>query len=254
MLTFSELGRYGRLGNQMFQIASTIGIATRNGYHVGFPYWKNYDHLERFGSSEDIDIQSYFKNPLPLMDDEPRGNAFIQWGYQPHLSLPDGTNLQGHMQSEKYFAHVDDLIRHYFEFKNPIEPLPEGAIVLHVRRGDYDDNYHPTMKYDYYTEALSIMPYDSDVYVFSDSIGDCQKMFDPLCLYHKLIYVSGNHYITDLQLMTTGTHFILSNSTLCWWGWWLSKQNGKVIAPRNWFGAVAGITADDIYTDKMIII
>ena len=45
MVTFANLGRYGRLGNQMFQIASTIGIAKANGYEYAFPESVSYTHL-----------------------------------------------------------------------------------------------------------------------------------------------------------------------------------------------------------------
>ena len=54
MVTFAQLGRYGRLGNQMFQVASTIGIAKANGYDYVFPEWVNHDAVERFGSKEDV--------------------------------------------------------------------------------------------------------------------------------------------------------------------------------------------------------
>ncbi len=39
MINFNKLGLFGRLGNQMFQIASTIGIAKKNGQDYGFNYW-----------------------------------------------------------------------------------------------------------------------------------------------------------------------------------------------------------------------
>jgi hypothetical protein len=249
MLTFSELGKYGRLGNQMFQIASTIGIAVRNGLYVGFPYWMNYDHKERFGSTENIDIQSYFKNPLPEVEEGYYSKYFVPWGYHNLLNFPDRTDIQGHMQSEKYFEHCKDLIRHYFEFKYEIDPLPEGAIALHIRRGDYDNGYHPFQTYDYYVKALNHLP-EGPIFVFSDDITECRKMFREC----DVTFIEGNHYVKDLQLMTTATHFVLSNSTLCWWGWWLSKQNGKVVAPAHWFGEVAHLSAKDIYTENMIVI
>ena len=37
MITFSLLGKYGRLGNQMFQYAAIIGIAKHNNYDYCFP-------------------------------------------------------------------------------------------------------------------------------------------------------------------------------------------------------------------------
>ena len=37
MITYSKIGHFGRLGNQMFQLASTYGIAKKKGYEVCFP-------------------------------------------------------------------------------------------------------------------------------------------------------------------------------------------------------------------------
>jgi hypothetical protein len=38
MITFNWLGRYGRLGNQMFQYATLYSIAKTRGYEFGIPY------------------------------------------------------------------------------------------------------------------------------------------------------------------------------------------------------------------------
>lgn len=40
MITYSKLGVKGNLGNQMFQIASTIGIAEKNNHDYFFPVWQ----------------------------------------------------------------------------------------------------------------------------------------------------------------------------------------------------------------------
>jgi hypothetical protein len=74
-------------------------------------------------------------------------------------------------------------------------------------------------------------------------------MFD-----ESFIIVEGNHYMKDLQMMAGCKHHIISNSTFSWWGWWLSGKRGKVIAPKKWFGEIAGISAKDIYTPEMILI
>ena len=86
-------------------------------------------------------------------------------------------------------------------------------------------------------------------FVFSDDIGAARQM-----LGNAHTYIEGNHYMVDLQLMTKCRNFILSNSTLCWWGWWLAER-GKCVIPRNWFGKAAwSITADDIYTPEQIVL
>src|SRR5690349_5601346 len=113
IVTFANLGKYGRLCNQMFQIASTIGIARRNRTDVGFPPWLNYDHRDRFGSNEDIDLDKYFVNPLPRYDGPVLPDYFVHWGYH-DVTLKESVSLSGHMQSTRYFEHCIDEVKWYF--------------------------------------------------------------------------------------------------------------------------------------------
>ena len=46
MITFNKLGQYGRFGNQLFHIASTIGIAKKQGYEFSFPNWSERAHFK----------------------------------------------------------------------------------------------------------------------------------------------------------------------------------------------------------------
>src|SRR5882724_10084070 len=111
MLTFKKLGRYGRFGNMLFQIAGTIGIAMKNNHSFAFPKLVNWDHLERFGSKEPIDLTNYFENPLPEMPDINFQDLFVHWGYHDITISPDrAISLEGHMQSPKYFNHCIDIV------------------------------------------------------------------------------------------------------------------------------------------------
>lgn len=223
MLTFSQLGKWGRLGNQMFQIASTIGIATKNYSYYGFPKWE---------------YQEYFKNPLPVFTEElPR--LEIPWGY--HDIIEDNVDLHGYLQSEKYFEHCKGLVRHYFKFKDTLQ-MPENSVSLHVRRGDYDDNCHPLLGMEYYEKALKLV--SGTVYIFSDDIEEAEKM-----LGSSFIYVKGNDPIKELQMMSLCKQHIIANSSFSWWGAWLG--GGKTIAPKRWFGENY-LNPKDIYTKNMI--
>ena len=132
MLTFGALGRYGRFGNQLFQVAGTIGIARKHGYDFAFPKWYNWDAVERFGTKEPIDIYNYLEHELPEVSNF--GNFqpyFVNWGYH-DVRLPNADwNLSGHMQSERYFDDCADEVRHYLTFKD--EPAPIPACAIHVR-------------------------------------------------------------------------------------------------------------------------
>lgn len=252
MLTFNNLGRLGRLGNALFQIASTIGIAEKHGYSYGFPVWRNYDHQERFGFQEDIDVAKYFLNPLP---GRPEGVYFeprtVDWGYQ-DLQLPDRNfSLDGHMQSEKYFSHCAGLIRHYFTLNDSL--IPSGCRDLadepntcgiHIRRGDYDNHYHPFCPAEYYREAMAMFPAGTKWIVFSDAPDKAREIIGT-----HAEYIQGQHYMNDFYMMTRCKHFIICNSTFSWWGAWLIQHAGKMIvvpSADNWFGRVAGITGHDI--------
>jgi hypothetical protein len=252
MLTFNNLGRLGRLGNGLFQVASTIGLAQKHGYAYGFPTWRNYDHVERFGFQEDIDVHKYFLNPLP---GRPEGVHFehktVDWGYQ-DLHLPDRNfSLDGHMQSEKYFAHCAELVRHYFTLDDTLFPAhcrdladEQNTCGIHIRRGDYDNDYHPFCTAQYYHEAMAMFPEATKWMVFSDAPARAREIVGP-----HAEYVEGQHYMNDFYMMTRCKNFIICNSTFSWWGAWLIRHPGKVVispSADNWFGQVAGINGRDI--------
>lgn len=232
MITFLELGKLGRFGNSMFQLASTIGLATKHGYSFAFPYWENHDHKTRFGSNEDCDLQKYFVHPLPLIPEDYKPmQIVIQWGYHTN-PIPDWVSLWGHMQSEKYFKHCAPLIRYYFEMK---DPYPQNDwIAIHVRLGDYDDQYHPRMTLDYFKRAMALFPTGSKFLVFSDDVASASEMFKGVAD----VWIRPNaDYIDDFKFMQSCRHFITANSTYSWWAAWLGKaEDKKVIAPINWFG------------------
>lgn len=252
MITFAQLGRYGRLGNGMFQIASTIGIARRLGYQFAFPYWKNYDHKDRFGSAEDIDVQRHFLNPLPITDDPGKFPDYpIQWGYHGGY-IPDNISLSGHMQSERYFKHCEQDIRHYFRFRK--EFIQSDHCAIHVRLGDYDDAYHPRLGWEYYGKAMAEFPPDTKFLLFSDDVCTAKKIFPP----HVSICTITD-YIHDFKAMKSCKNFICGNSTYSWWASYLGEHpEKKVVMPSNWFGPAWGSNyknmAADIYPEKTIVI
>ena len=109
MITFSNLGYHGRLGNQMFQYASIIGIAKKNGYDYCFP-------LHRSSLSRWFDLTT--KDQIFKLENMYNEQMF---NFQPIVfDLPDNVDYVGYFQTEKYFEHCSSFIRNEFRFKNEI--------------------------------------------------------------------------------------------------------------------------------------
>jgi hypothetical protein len=248
MITFRQLGRYGRFANGLFQIAGTIGIATKKGYSYAFPKWVNHDH-RNFSETEEIDVQKYFVNELPYADDLERfPEMFIHWGYH-GFDIPDNHSLVGHFQAPRYFAHCMDAIRYYFRMKD--EPEQNEFIAIHLRGKDYyegADNYHPQCTKEYYDKAMALFPGEKFL-IFTDDREAAAKRFE------GIEYAEGN-YIEDFRLMKRCKSFITSNSSYSLMAALLGEHPEKIIVcPSLWFGTQAGgMTGNDCYPENAIVI
>jgi hypothetical protein len=244
MITHKRLGNNGRLGNQLFQIAATIGTAIRNRDVAVFPPWSYADWFKHPITIQNIDAPTY---------QEPYF-AFRDIGYTGDL------NLEGYFQSEKYFVFCKDLIRWYFEPKNTERIKAKYGNVLsskicsiHVRRGDYitADDYFFHCDLSYYQQGINHIPADYFL-VFSDDIPWCKNAFH--IFKQNFIFVEDNADIEDLFLMSMCNHHIMANSSFSWWGSWLNRSEDKIIvAPKKWFGPKYSHDTKDLYTSNMTL-
>lgn len=248
-LTCLSLGRYGRFMNGGYQIAGILGIAKANNLEPVFPLWQNIDHRDRFGSTEDIDLYKHFVHELPPI---PRGiefqsEQFIQWGFHPTILSPGNYNLSGHFQSPRYFENCMDQVRHYLRMQD--EPEQGEYTAIHYRAGDYSTEigYHPRLPMSYYRPAMEQI--GGPFMVFSDDLNEARQMFGS-----DVDYSEGN-YLDDFRLLKRCKSFIIGNSSYSAMAAMLGEHpDKKVIAPRPWFGLMAGITGDDIYDKDWQII
>lgn len=237
----------GRLGNQIFQIATVIGYAKKH----SMPYC-----IPQRSINENI-WPAFFKH-FPT---EP--NRFIPYNdyKEPSHSyneIPKFQNirLEGFFQSEKYFSdYRQDIIN---AFQIPYKKL-DGFVSIHVRRGDYLDmqDKHPVITYEYISEAVKHfigLGYKSFV-VCSDDIKWCKIQLKPLELYGAVFsYSAGHGPIEDLAMMACCEHNICSNSSFSWWAYWLNRNPDKIgIMPKVWFGPGNSHLSDvDIYPEGVI--
>ena len=243
-LTYSQLGTFGRFGNQLFQIASTMGIAVNNWYGFAFPRLEWMDQLA---------------NPLPVLDRPVHSSRYVPFGYH-DITLPD-TRMDGidnlvidirnsYLQSWKYFRNINELVRHHLTFTNM--PEPTDAVAVHVRRGDYKtQDWHPLLDREYYDEAITEMAgyLPSSLLFFSDEPVEVWMMYSGANIYHSV------NPIEDFKKMMSCRHFIIANSTYSWWAAYLGAwPDKKVIAPKNWFSPEAPYHTRDLYPKNWIVI
>ncbi len=259
MITNKSIGSYGRWGNMVFQIAAVIGIARRSRQDFGFPPIINHDHRDRFGSTEDVDIDKYLLNELPRADGREFTERHCMWGFN-DVYLPSGDwDIRGHFQSQKYFTHCIDEVRHYLTFKE--EPGSQDYVACHFRAGDYENGgkaaYHPRMDIEYYVQAMSHFGIKSKFLVFTDDVPLAVLMFQQISEKYGYDIEMANpqfNYIQSFAIMKNCHSFICANSSFSLAAAILANQPGKkIVAPRLWFGDPAGGLQMD-YPENCIII
>lgn len=240
-ISFSRLGKTGRLGNQLFQIASVMGMAEKYKGEAAFPEAWSYDN--------------YFINPIPVGALQTQNQVKERWFNHYDWKLSTDSDLLGYLQSEKYFPKN---IKEQFTFKEEfLEPLREKdffkkeTISISVRRGDYVGNelYYNIPPHWYLDVLLTHFPHwrECNLLIFSDDVDYCKVHFE--CL-PNAIFPQGNE-IEDLAMMTLCDNHIIANSTLSWWGAWLAESKKIVHCGRlmtGWLAEQSDIK--DFYPDR----
>ena len=277
MITYNKIGHFGRLGNQMFQFAATVGIARKA--NQGFAFPKENTEVPSVEDFKDgirrevyFDLPKYFPNVERTLQPLEEIQTFHvaqepYFHFCPDLfTVPDQTNLMGYFQTEKYFEHCSDLILGFFQFDKDIKkqaennfpsfPVKLEYVSIHLRRGDYAglQQFHPVMDADYYFDAMTqFMDGDYCFLIFSDDIQYAKELFGEQ---ENIVYIEGNDPAVDMCMMTMCDHNVIANSSFSWWGAWLNDNtNKKVIAPKRWFGpAYKGVhDTKDLYPQSWIV-
>ena len=146
MLTYHKIGKNGRFGNQLFQIAATIGIALSCGDTYGFAKW---------------DYQDYFINKLPKVE-------------------KNAESLNGYLQDYRYFDQED--VKKYFAMRPIAEPLNKVFIHFRAYSDEGVEQIHPEQTRDYYTKAIKHFE-GSEFVVFSDNVDKAKDVVGVDCEY-----------------------------------------------------------------------
>jgi len=223
MITFSQLGKFGRFGNQMFQAAGIMAFSWRNNDDYILPFCDltgaTNIPLDKF--SNNITFTSAYTEPHYHYSPIP---------YKPNLNIQN-SYLQSYKYFEDYSADIKKLLMPNVEVNKMT-----GYTSIHVRRTDYltfKNCYHTLTRENYYDKAMECSG-GKDFLIFSDDITWCKREFSG----NEFEFVEGNPDYYDMTLMANcdGGH-IIANSSFSWWGGYLSTtENSKVICPTKWFG------------------
>ena len=276
----NNLGKNGRMGNQMFQYAALVGIAKQCGFDFRIPDHSKASYFNRKVGANIIteyhELQHCFEmlhcgDRYGLIDgDEIELHESHEFCEELFKECPNHVTLNGYFQSEKYFKNAEKLVRLDFRFKEHIikevekhysEYLKDKPVSILVRdfNPDYDypncENNHINIPSEFYEKSIDILGRDRMYIICSNNIEQTkkQKVFQgDNFIFNEVVPddIYKGHF--DLCLMSMCQDFIISNSTFAWWGAWLGKGEGKrVLIPPPWYGpGLSHISTDDLYPDE----
>lgn len=233
----------GRLGNLMFEIATTLAAAWKNNAIPVFPktydsYYHDLPAFENYIWPMLHQFNQYDNNKNRILFKEYHEGADFQ--YKP-ITIEHNTKLVGWFTSSLYFDEYRDKIIDLFstnqEYINNLadnirRKYPERQFVsVHVRRTDYVTDYKWDLPLSYYEQAAT--HFDNPIYViFSDDMEWCKQN---LSFMNEKVFVQDKDYL-ELLLMGKFDAHISANSTFSAMGIILGDRDKtkKVIAPKQW--------------------
>lgn len=162
----------------------------------------------------------------------------------------DDVTVNGYFQAWKYFRDYDSQIVN--ELRVSVPPSSENSamihelsecesVCVHVRRGDYLSlKFGNVCGYEYYSAAMKYIAQrvKKPVYYFFSNTHDDIDWLKSNWKFpgHEVKYIAlNNPDYEELRLMYSCRHFIIANSTLSWWGSYMSDNPGKIVcAPPKW--------------------
>ncbi len=236
---------FGQLGNQLFQIATTLAYAWDYGAIPVFP--ELHKQEDRISYNKDriffrLDASS---PPKPFRE------LFQEKVYYSAERVPyrEDLVLYGHFQSWKHFHHHRERILDAFAPSNEVQKKLESkyasllsgpdTVGVHLRTHSkhlHEDGsgMHPFSGFQFFRDAMALFPGALFV-IFSDRIEWCKRICPQEFPGKELLFIEGNDGIEDLFLFSMLRHQIFGNSTYGWWGAYLNRHpERQVVSPKHW--------------------
>ena len=223
-------GPTGRLGNQLFDFASSLGIASTLNY--------------TFVMHSNHPLIHFFEINHPVLEEKPENLRTIglqqwrnNWWGRNGTYLAFNLTLSGYYRVWGYFKHVADAVRKSLTIKNRFldiakqflelnTPHNRTLVGLHVRRGDFLTDGQQA-----YGKAvagkkfiLAAMRYFQTRYnnSFFVVVSDDKRWCITNLAGQDVVVSENKEAIVDLAIMTLCHHTVITSGTFGWWGGWLS--------------------------------
>lgn len=266
MITFSNLGSLGRLGNQLFQYAILKKISLITNYNIELPHnvFNNVWHGQRC-------LLNHFKLPsCTFKNDLKIENFYMENGFQGGhnfreyneniFKIKDNSDIAGFFQNPKYYEDIKNELIKELEIENDIQikitsilqQYNSPTVSLHIRRGDVSDGTsivdyqwanrfdENSIQYKYYNKALELIPKNSNILLFTGGSRTnnnekdyewCQRNF----IDKRIKIIKGLNDIETFHLMSRCDYNITSfASTFSWWASFLNSSD-RIIAPKEYY-------------------
>ena len=228
----------GRLGNMMFEFASSVGIAHTLRYkHIIKP---SHTLLKYFKIKQDPSIP--LANLLTVTEEQWRKP---DWRAD-KMYLSHNLTLNGYFQSFTYFQNISSDIRNMFTIKDEFldqalnflkanKPNVSTLIGVHVRRGDFlskisVDEGRVVADRNYTQKSMNFFreKHKNAVFVI---LSDDQKWCKENIQGNDVIFSPFTDPVVDMAILSLCHHTIVTSGSFGWWGAWLA--NGVVVYLRD---------------------
>jgi hypothetical protein len=282
----------GGLGNQLFQIFTTISLALKTSNNFVFSdaividggyrhtYWDTLlFKLKPFlrtiiTKQNDIFIKdSGFERMLTVFKE----NGFHYNDIPLHKLMGQDTILHGYFQSPKYFDSTFSTIYRMLNIQEQkinvayslgdIVLELDNTISVHFRLGDYKlfSHVYPILELSYYEKAMNEIIQKTGTNTKFNVIYFCEDhdLIDVLKIVNSLKerflkcnFMRCPQHLKDweqLLLMSSCRHNIIANSTFSWWGAYLNTHEDKIVCyPNTWFKESIGHNTQNLCPDEWL--
>lgn len=244
---------YGRLGNNLMQIATAAALAKRTGQAYAMcpqaSYWcaePDNCYLPQYIAQFKTNI---FRK-VPFVESVPEGLVWISGAQYAQMDdiarAHESVVLDGCFFESLYFDQetvqevfaIDEATEQYIDQHYAFLEQGEWCSVV-VRRGDYLDHLddYSLCSARYYTHAMRAVAQErgqaQQYLILSDDIRWCEEHIGGGNF--NLRFVQDEPPIIDLYLASRCRNHIISNSTFAAWGVLIAPQKGVVAMPKPWF-------------------